>query len=56
VELALRVPVDVTPRGRLDPERDLGPRPGTQTFSFSLTVVNDTTEDQITGDWRGPAG
>ena len=59
VELVLEVRVDQTASGGISIRNDIPALrgPSTQTFSFSLTVVNDTTEDQTySATGVGPTG
>ncbi|MCI0583877.1 MAG: NEW3 domain-containing protein [Chloroflexi bacterium] len=59
VELVLQVRVDEAATGALSIRNDIAALrgPSTQTFSFSLTVVNDTTEDQTySATGAGPTG
>jgi len=59
VELVLQVRVDESATGALSIRNDIAALrgPSTQTFSFSLTVVNDTTEDQTySATGAGPTG
>jgi uncharacterized membrane protein len=59
VALALQVRVDQTASGAITIKNDIPALrgPSTQTFNFSLTVVNDTTEDQsYSATGAGPTG
>ena len=59
VELVLEVRVDAEASGAISIRNDIPALrgPSTQTFSFSLTVVNDTTEDQsYSATGAGPTG
>ncbi|MEW5989922.1 MAG: NEW3 domain-containing protein [Chloroflexota bacterium] len=59
VALSLEVRVDVTASGAITVRSDIPALrgPSTQTFSFSLTVDNDTTEDQsYSATGAGPTG